>query len=152
MLFINSLASWTDSQVDAYFKITAQASPLEDYSSNVQGPLPPNLPTCCSAAYKVKRSNLSQHRVFFDKGMSTLKEQGWEGGQLPEEIPFQNCVHEMVGWHHWLTGREFEQKLQVMVKDREAWHASVHGVTKRHNWVIEQHKSYKKFWEGKNNL
>ena len=29
-------------------------------------------------------------------------------------------------------------KLQEIVKDREAWHAVVHGVAKvRHNWVIE---------------
>ena len=35
----------------------------------------------------------------------------------------------MVGWHHKLNGHEFEQ-LQEMVKDREAWCAAVHGVTK----------------------
>ena len=35
---------------------------------------------------------------------------------------------EMVGWHHWLNGHEFEQ-FQEMVKDREAWSASVPGVT-----------------------
>ena len=34
---------------------------------------------------------------------------------------------EMVGWHHQLDGHEFEQE---MVKDREAWHAAVHGVIK----------------------
>ena len=33
----------------------------------------------------------------------------------------------MVGWHHWLNGHEFENKLQEIVKDREAWHAAVHG-------------------------
>ena len=37
---------------------------------------------------------------------------------------------EMVGWHHRLDGHEFEQ-LQELVMDREAWHAAVHGVTKR---------------------
>ena len=36
---------------------------------------------------------------------------------------------EMVGWHHRLTGREFEQA-PGMVKDREAWRAAVHGVAK----------------------
>ena len=31
-------------------------------------------------------------------------------------------------------------KLREMVRDREAWHAEVHGVaTVRHNWVTEQH-------------
>ena len=36
---------------------------------------------------------------------------------------------EMVGWHDWLEGHEFEQ-FRELVKDREAWHAAVHGVTK----------------------
>ena len=36
---------------------------------------------------------------------------------------------EIVGWHHQLNGHEFE-KLQEMVKDREAWCATVHGVAK----------------------
>ena len=35
----------------------------------------------------------------------------------------------MVGWHHQLNGREFEQAPE-MVTDREAWHAAVHGLTK----------------------
>ena len=35
----------------------------------------------------------------------------------------------MVGWHHQLSGHEFEQSLGE-VKDREAWRAAVHGVTK----------------------
>ena len=30
-------------------------------------------------------------------------------------------------------------KLQEMVRDREAWHATVHGVAKvRHDWATEQ--------------
>ena len=36
---------------------------------------------------------------------------------------------EMVGWCHRLDGHEFEQALGVL-KDREAWGAAVHGVTK----------------------
>ena len=35
---------------------------------------------------------------------------------------------EMVGWHHWLNGQEFE--LKKIVKNREAWCAAVHGVAK----------------------
>ena len=35
----------------------------------------------------------------------------------------------MVGWHHQLNGLEFEQTLDI-VKDKEAWSAAVHGVTK----------------------
>ena len=41
---------------------------------------------------------------------------------------------EMVGWHHWLNGHEFE-KLWETVKDREAWHAAVHGVTRSQTWL-----------------
>ena len=36
---------------------------------------------------------------------------------------------EMVGWHHQLNGYEFEQALEL-VMDREAWHATLHGVSK----------------------
>ena len=35
----------------------------------------------------------------------------------------------MVGWHHQLNGESLT-RLQEMVKDREAWRAAVHGVTK----------------------
>ena len=33
----------------------------------------------------------------------------------------------MVGWHHRLNGREFEQAREL-VMDEEAWCAAVHGV------------------------
>ena len=36
---------------------------------------------------------------------------------------------QMVGWHHRLNGHEFEWTPGV-VKDREAWHAAVHRLTK----------------------
>ena len=39
----------------------------------------------------------------------------------------------MFGWHHRFNGHEFEQapnNYWEMVKDREAWGAAVHGVTK----------------------
>ena len=29
-------------------------------------------------------------------------------------------------------------KLPEMVRDKEAWHATVHGVANRHDWVTEQ--------------
>ena len=36
---------------------------------------------------------------------------------------------EMAGWYYQLNGHEFEQTWEI-VKDREAWGAALHGVTK----------------------
>ena len=36
----------------------------------------------------------------------------------------------MAGWHHQCNGYELGQTGE-MVRDREAWHAAVHGVVKR---------------------
>ena len=36
---------------------------------------------------------------------------------------------ETTGWHHRLSGDEFEQT-QEIVKDREAWHAAVYRVAR----------------------
>ena len=44
---------------------------------------------------------------------------------------------ELVGWHQWLNGHEFEQTWEI-VKDRETWHAAVLVVTKRHDLLTEQ--------------
>ena len=41
---------------------------------------------------------------------------------------------EMVGWHHWLDGREFEQALGVD-NGQGAWCAAVQGVTKSLTWL-----------------
>ena len=44
---------------------------------------------------------------------------------------------EMVGWHHWINGHEFEQA-QETLKDRENRRAIVHGVTKSGTWLSDR--------------
>ena len=50
---------------------------------------------------------------------------------------------EMVGWHHQLNGHEFKQTWEI-VKDREVWHASVHGIpkswTRLNDWTTTKGK------------
>ena len=46
----------------------------------------------------------------------------------------------MVGWHHQLNGHEFEQTVGDSRKDREAWHAAAHGVSKTWTRLTEQQK------------
>ena len=48
---------------------------------------------------------------------------------------------ELVGWHHQLNGHKFEQTLEI-AKDREAWHAAVHGVTKSWTWLSDWITTY----------
>ena len=57
-----------------------------------------------------------------DAGKNWRQEEKW----MTEDV--------MVGWYLWLSGHEFEQTLEI-VKDREAWHATVHGVTKSLTWL-----------------
>ena len=47
---------------------------------------------------------------------------------------------EMVGWHHQLNGHEFEQAREL-VKDREIWHAAVHGVAKKQTRLSDRTKT-----------
>ena len=59
------------------------------------------------------------------KLIGKVSDAGKNWGQEEKEV----TEGEMVGWHHWLNGHEFEQ-LQEIVKDREAWRAAVHEVEK----------------------
>ena len=53
---------------------------------------------------------------------------------------------EMVVWYHL-------SKLQEIVKDREVWHAAVHGVAKiGHNLATEQQNCTKKYKIPRNKL
>ena len=61
-------------------------------------------------------------------GKDPVAGKGW--GQKEKEV----TKDEMVGWHHELNWFESEQTPGDM-KDREAWHASVHGVAKSLTWL-----------------
>ena len=51
---------------------------------------------------------------------------------------------EMVGWHHWLSGHEFEQIPGDWRRDKSGMLQSAGSQRVRHNWVTEQqHKSVK---------
>ena len=52
---------------------------------------------------------------------------------------------EMVGWHHWFNGHEFElMRLEELVMDREAWHGAVHGITKSQTRLSEWTRNWMK--------
>ena len=69
-------------------------------------------------------------------------EKNWLTGKDPDagkdwgQEEKRTTKDEMVGWHHWLDGHEFEQAPGVGV-DREAWCAAVHGVTKSQTWLSD---------------
>ena len=67
-------------------------------------------------------------RQLFGKDSDAGKDWGQEEKGMTE--------NEMVGWHHWLSGHEFEQTPED-VKDREACYAAVHGVGKSWTWLSD---------------
>ena len=46
----------------------------------------------------------------------------------------------MVGWHHRLSGQEFDQTQEIM-KGREVWHAAVLGIAKSWTQLKENKKT-----------
>ena len=62
----------------------------------------------------------------FGKDPNAGKDWRWEVKVMTEA--------EMVGWHHWFNGHDFEQ-VQGVVMDREAWRAAVHGFAESWTWM-----------------
>ena len=52
---------------------------------------------------------------------------------------------EMAGWHHWCNGMNLG-KLQEMVRDRKAWHATVYGVAKSRTWLGDWTATFTNFF------
>ena len=65
-------------------------------------------------------------------GKSRLTGKDHDAGKDWRQEEKRATENEMVGWHHSLNGHEFEQT--QILKDREAWRAVVHGVTKSQTW------------------
>ena len=59
-------------------------------------------------------------------------------GKIEGRMGRGTAEEQMVGWHHWLDGNEFEQAPELMM-EREAWPAITCGGRKRvgHNWATE---------------
>ena len=76
-------------------------------------------------------------QVTFYKGLVETIRKDPDAGKDWRQEEKGTTEHELAGWHHRLNGHEFE-KLQEMVKDREAWRAAVFGVTKSQTWLSDE--------------
>ena len=65
--------------------------------------------------------HLMQRVDLLEKTLNAGRDRGQEEKGTTED--------EMAGWHHQLDGHEFEWTREL-VMDREAWRATIHGVTK----------------------
>ena len=57
---------------------------------------------------------------------------GRDGGQEEKGVTEDG----MAGWRHWLNGWSLSE-LWVLVMDREAWRAVIHGVAKSRTWLSD---------------
>ena len=67
---------------------------------------------------------------------SQLIRKDLDAGKDWEQEEKRATEDEIVEWHHQLNGHMFEQSWGDM-KDREAWHAAVRGVTQSQTWLSD---------------
>ena len=84
------------------------------------------------------KSRIYVYNQFLPSTTKVLKYQvicnGKDSGKDWRQWEKQTTEDEMVGWHHWLSGTCLS-KLWEIVKDRETWHAVVHGIAKSRTWL-----------------
>ena len=67
----------------------------------------------------------------------------WRAGSLEKTLMLGKIESkgetedEMVEWHHQFNGMN-SGKLWEITRDREAWYAAVHGITKSQSWLSDQ--------------
>ena len=99
--------------------------PPEIRASQTWGSLAGHKRINCSA---LKHKSLSHPQIFYlGKDPNTGKKWGKEKKAGAED--------EIVEWYHWLAMDMSLSKLRETVKERVAWHASVHGVAKSQMWL-----------------
>ena len=67
----------------------------------------------------MQRTDSLEQTLMLEK-IESRRRRGWRDG--------------MVGWHQQLNGHKFEQGPEL-VMDRQAWHATVHGMVKSQTWL-----------------
>ena len=69
--------------------------------------------------------------------------------ELAKLTVYRATEDEVVGWHHWFYGHE-PGKLWKMLRDREAWCATAHGITQSWVWLSDWTTIPK--WKGQPNF
>ena len=99
--------------------------------------------------WTARRSNQSTLKEFnpdYSLEGLILNTKSWLFGKVPDAGKYWGqeekgtTEDELVTWHHWLNGMKM-RKLWDIVKDREAWRAAVHGVTKSRSLLSDWTKT-----------